>query len=265
MIGASSKPDPTLLLGNSPYEQETYGYSGRTGPVYMPDVLSQSTEVLLCWGQSQGSNVASTAHTVANAGHVFNVSLDNGAVYRAADPLLSCAKSGACVYTILGDTRVTNGHCTNSLLLPLNIGSSPLSAWQAGGVLAHRIGAACTRLLNLGVTPAQTKILSMIGESDHQLGTAQADIEAGYQSVRALFDYYGFSASAMWVPLESWYSGTSSATVRAAQAAVVDGSTILQGPDFDTMDNTYRDAGQTDFIDTGITQAAALWESSLPA
>ena len=261
VIGArSSQSDPNMLQSVVPYVQETYSYAGRT-QVNPATAKTGNYRAFLCWGQSQGTNVSTTPHTVTNPTKHFNVSLQNGGIYQAADPLLSVAGTGGSIWATLGDSLITAGNYDNVIWLPVNVGSTAIVEWRNNGVCVHRIRAAVSRLFALGIPASNITILAMIGESDANAGTSQATMQAGFTEVRSIFDNVGLT-SAMYVPLESWFSGASNSTIRAAQAAVVNGTTIKSGPDFDTLNNTNRGGG-TDFNDTGVAAAAGLWKTAL--
>jgi hypothetical protein len=259
----ASAADPNALKTNHGiYEIESYSYTSRTQ--IHPDTAKTGNYIaFLTWGQSNGTNVSATPGTVTNPTLHFNVSLQNGGIYRAIDPLLSVPGAGGSVWLKLGDSLITAGNYDRVIWMPLNIGSTPIAEWRAGGVVNYRLRAGVSRLLALGIPSNKIIILSMIGESDNLANTAQATMEAGYQEIRTAFDAYGLSSSPMYVPLETWATGTTDATVRAAQTAVVNGTTIKAGPDFDTLDATNRTGGNTDFNDTGKDAAAALWKTAL--
>jgi hypothetical protein len=262
MLGFSpaSAADPNAMPRNhGVYEVESYNYAGRSR-VHPDEAKSGNFRCFITWGQSQGTNVAPTPGAVLHPNQHFNISLDNGAIYRAADPLLSAPGNGGSIWLKLGDAMIAAGYVERPIWLPLNIGSTPIGAWTPGGVCAYRIRAACSRVRALGIPPERTTILSMTGESDALFGTPQAVVQMGYSQIRAAFDAYGFSASPMHVPQESWINGAPNTDVRNAQLAIVNGTTIKGGPDFDTLDNSYRGSG-TDFNAAGVAAAAALWST----
>lgn len=253
-----------MPASHGPYQMETYNYVGRTR-VHPDDAKAGNYRCFLTWGQSQGTNVGATPGTVANPTLHFNISLQDGAIYRAADPLLSIPNPGGSIWLKLGDSLITAGNYDRVIWLPLNIGSTPIAAWRAGGVCHYRLHAACSRLAALGIPASRITILTMNGESDAAAGTTQAVMEAGYQEIRGVFDAYGLSTSPMYVPKESMVMGVTNSTIRAAQANVVNETTIKAGPDFDTLDAaTYRGGPTgTDFSDVGVAAAAPLWKTAL--
>jgi hypothetical protein len=261
---ASSAPDPNAMPPHhGVYEVESYNYTGRTR-VHPDTAKTGNYHAFITWGQSQGTNVGTTPHTVVNTTTLFNVSLQNGAIYQAQDPLLSIPGTGGSIWAKLGDALITNAVYDRVILLPLNIGSTGIADWRNNGVVNYRIRAGVSRLFALGIPVNRITILAMIGESDAAAGTSQATMQAGYTEVRSIFDGFGLT-SPMWVPKETWVLGASNATIRAAQTAVANGTTIKAGPDFDTLDNTNRSGGQTDFNDPGVAAAAVLWRTALTA
>ena len=55
------------------------------------------------------------------------------------------------------------------------------------------------------------------------------------------------------------------ATIRGAQAALVDNVTYFAGPDTDVLDDTYRDGTLAHWNDIGGTAAANLWAPKIEA
>lgn len=258
----ASADDPTALRSHAPdYATETYSYSGKTR-VHPSAVSSANTKVVLLLGQSQGCNLGSS-HTIVNSNTLYNLSLENGAIYAAADPLLSTTGTGGCVLTRLYDGLVTSGYCSKALLLSINIGSTGLAEWLPGGIVHYRMAAAAKRLLNVGLPP--TEILWMQGETDNIRNTSKATYIAGIQTIRSHLDSLGLTAP-MWIAKETWVEGAVDANVQDAQTEVVNGTTIKAGPNFDTMDGSYRGtsgAAGTDFDDDGVTEAAVRWAAIL--
>jgi hypothetical protein len=179
--GVASATDPHALpTTHAPYEIESYDYSSRTRE--HPDTAKTGNyRCFITWGQSQGTNLGSTPGTVTNPTLHFNISLQNGAIYRAIDPLLSIPHQGGSIWLKLGDSLITAGNYDRVIWLPLNIGATGIAQWISGGVVNYRIRAACSRLQALGIPSNKTTILSMIGETDNGLNTAQATMEAAYQ------------------------------------------------------------------------------------
>lgn len=256
-----------MATNHGVYQIESYNYTGRT-QVHPDTAKTGNYQAFICWGQSQGTNLGATPHTVTNPTLHFNISLQNGGIYQAADPLLSIPNAGGSIWAQLGDALIDNADYDRVIWLPTNIGSTRIADWRNNGIVNYRIRAACSRILALGIPSNRIQILSMIGESDNIDNTSQATMEAGYQEIRSLFDTFGLSSSPMWVPQETWVEGATDTNVRAAQAAVVNGTTIKAGPDFDTLDGSYRGtsgAAGTDFDDDGVAEAAVMWRTVLTA
>jgi hypothetical protein len=134
-------------------------------------------------------------------------------------------------------------------------------------LLHHRLAAGIRRVRSfVSLQPAtavlNVGIFSLLGETDNTAGTSQATMEAGFREMFATRN--GLNVSWPWfVGLCTYNSGNTSATIRAAQAAVVDSVTIFQGADTD--DITDRQVGNTHFDNTGRDTAATRWKNVFAA
>jgi hypothetical protein len=69
----------------------------------------------------------------------------------------------------------------------------------------------------------------------------------------------------VFVAQETWNAGVTNANVRAAQAAVVNNTTVFSGGDLDTLNATNRLADNIHFNDTGAGAAATLVYNAMHA
>jgi len=74
----------------------------------------------------------------------------------------------------------------------------------------------------------------------------------------------GFSGR-VFVNQESWIRGSTSLSVTAAQAAVVNNRTVFAGANVDSLNATYRNSDNTHFNDAGAAQAASLMYTAMRA
>jgi hypothetical protein len=132
----------------------------------------------------------------------------------------------------------------------------------------QRIVGACNRAKANSVLSSVNRsiIVRMQGENDALGTTTQASYEASVRSELATFRDNGVNAP-MYIALETYNGGglpSNSGPIRSAQAAVVDGVNIFQGPDLDTLGASYRyPRGGTHFSTTGADAGAAMWASLL--
>lgn len=232
------------------------------------------TLVLICIGQSNLCNVVTTLFTPVNNLVVDNFSIYDGACYNIGGPMLGCTSGtpgGSLgpgnICARVADKFVTNAIFDRVIVLPIGVGGSTMAHWAAGPLSAPgtggRLGVAMRRLAARGITPATTGVtfanLVGLGETDNNpLGTSQASWTASFGTYLANCLSAGFSGRTF-VCQETYYSGATSAAVRAAQAAVVSGS-VFSGGDLDTLTNGggYRQADDVHFNDAGAAAGATL-------
>jgi lysophospholipase L1-like esterase len=222
----------------------------------------ERTCVMVTVGQSLITN--NVAGSYACGTKVHNLCLDNGGVYQAVQPLLGCSISGGEVrpsnYAMhLADKLIAAGHYDRVIIAPIGIGGTTVAQWEQGGVCNHRIGVLANRLAAQGYVPDM--ILWHQGESDH--GITPSTYTRRLRSVIDTFRANGLSAPFL-VAQASWNLGVTDANVRAGQAGAVKGAGIFSGPNFDTLDNTYRD-DTTHFNQLGAEAASSMWLSSIEA
>lgn len=242
------------------------GYDNTTSRTLVnPNSISRtSLGVVVTVGQSQQDNIAEVPYTPTNASHMFNLSLQNGGVYLAADPLLGACGVGGNIQTRLCDKLITASKYANTISCCATVGGTRVDQWVSGnnpGPCYSRIPAMGARLAALGL--AATVVLIRIGESDALAGTSQAAMTAGLQDIIASLNAAGMTCKKL-MGLGTWINSglpAGSAAVRAAQAAVVDNVNVFQGFDGDTLNDTFRTGG-VDFKANGI-EAVAVGEKDI--
>jgi len=267
MRGGFSPPDPFIIteMPAGPGYQDTNGKTVRSLAIN----TGIRNLVLITAGQSNWESTNPTLYTPTNSSVIDNFNIYDGAAYSIAGPLLGCSSSplgpgnlGARV----ADLLVTNGKFDRVILVSIAIGSTSVADWGTGR-LQDRVGVAMRRLAARGITPATTGVTFALiwgqGENDTQAGTSQASYTSSLNSFIANAQAAGMSGR-IFVTLESWNAGTTSANVRAAQAAVVTGN-VFQGGDMDTLNATNRQADNVHLNDTGAASMATLEYNAMHA
>ena len=152
-------------------------------------------------------------------------------------PVYSSMWAKLCDLLITG-TPTASGRVIDSVLSinPSSAGQ-PISQFMPGGPLGYLLPLAFFTLNELGIPPSRVDaIIFMEGESDSINGTSQAAYQASMQTWFTIARNMGFVGKFI-VPLETYGYGCTSTTIRAAQTAVVNGTDVIQGPDFDTFIN----------------------------
>lgn len=225
-------------------------------------VPGERTGVIVTVGQSLITNNVSGTYSCGTKVH--NLCLDNGGVYQAVQPLLGCSISGGEVrpsnYAMhLADKLIAAGHYDRVIIAPIGIGGTTVAQWAPGGPCNHRIGVVAQRLAAHGY------VLDMIlwhqGESDH--GIAATTMTSRLQAVIATFRTAGLTAPFL-VAQASWNLSLTDPKVRQGQAAAVDNVSVFAGPNFDTLNNSYR-ADTTHFNQAGAEAASTMWLASIEA
>lgn len=229
-------------------------------------VQDANTAVLLSFGQSKSDNVVqSDSYATVNLTN-YNFSIWDGLIYRSAGSLLGnatqvpAAQAGVSYMTRLADKIITAGSKTKVILVPMAVNGVQSFNWAAGGMLEKRYTLVARRLADAGLTV--THILWDQGETDAINSVTAAAYTANMQSIRTLLNQAGITAP-LYVALTTWQGTSTNTAVRTGQSNAVNGTTILAGPDLDTIPNTSRDATAIHFNATGSDTAAGLWKTAL--
>lgn len=267
----AAKPDPYLLRENH-FNNTWRKTSDLT--IRSPAIDSaKKTLVLIGCGQSNGANVNPTLYTPTNSTVVDQMSIYDGAVRNVAGPLIGCTQGDSPlgpgnVQVRIADALVTNGNFDRVILAPTNIGSTFMADWgDATGVHYTRGPVMMRRLAAAGIAPGMTGVtfacLLMIGESDCTAGTSQASFQASLEGFLASMTANGFDGR-FFVTQESYTGGTTSSAVTAAQAAVVDSTTIFSGGALDSIGSGSR-VDDVHFNDAGAATAASTIVTAMAA
>lgn len=91
---------------------------------------TQSTAVILAFGQSNSANAANTRIDYSDDLRILNY--HDGRCYRAASPLLGATHTGGEFLTTMSAKLLESGRYSQIILVPAGVGNSAVSAWQAG-------------------------------------------------------------------------------------------------------------------------------------
>ncbi len=265
-------------LGGNPYflfeAEENPCYSDPAGKILRTATLDPSKRncILVIAGQSNFQNIAPTLVTPVNATMVDQISLYDGNVYAAADPLLNMRLAPprdrlGCPATRLADSLVSAGKFDRVILLPIALGNTSVADWLPGGVAGTRIQAAGYRLAKLRMTA--TAVLWGQGENDTALGTTAVAYAQALLQVIANFRASGMACPFL-VAQQSYNIvggvAVTSSAVTMAQADVVNSANgIFSGPNADSLTDINRNGGGVHWSDAGSAAYANLWQNALIA
>lgn len=275
--------------GNSYYDPLTYteyatfpdykDVSGFARTVSVPLLGGERTHVILVNGDSTAGNCIN-AQSAVTSSLVQHIDPKTGDVFKVKDPMLgSHAGTPATVgslFTFLGDKLRTAGKCDRVVFLNHSI----------PGVFAHdfctpgfytsqnalsdnacrfwdRIPMACRRADLLGLAP--TLIILQFGANSAFAGISQANETAALQNLIAAYQLHAPGVPIM-IPYNTYIGGAlppGSAAIRAAQLAVRNGTTVIAGPDLDTLTGAARHDG-VHFSASGGASAADLYVTVIP-
>lgn len=253
-------PNPTVaFVGNS-------NLSGKT--LSSPRLVSgENTGVFVVGGQSNAANSVDTAYTPTNSTKVDNLSIYDGGTYAAQDPLLGCQNVRSVFGNAFGrvaDKLINDGVYQRVILIPTAVGGTTINQWVSNAALYQRLIVAGRRASAVGLSI--TAYLWMQGENDTAFATSQASYTADLSTLIGMVRTAGFTSPWL-IGKCSYLSGATSAAVRAAQAAAVNGTDIFAGADTDTLTGTAvnRQADNTHLSGAGADAAAALWKTAIDA
>ncbi len=251
---------PSCTAANAPHTGNG-DVSGKT-LVSSALVAGQNTAIMLSVGQSLSSNFSGTSYTATQPGSQ-NWNLYDRKIYASADPLLttqiqtSAGLGNGNYLSRLEDKLIVLGKFDRIILAAIADGGTTVADWAPGGKMNARLYNTVAALIN------QFGRITLIhygqGEADNAAGTTQAAWQASFAQVVATIRAAGSTAK-ICVAVETYQSGVASATIRAAQMAVVNGSDIVQCADIDppVIPNAERQADQTHMNATGADHRATL-------
>lgn len=232
--------------------------------------IGPRTAVIVVIGQSLSVNQVPTPYVPTNT-NIDQLNIFDGKLYRAKDPLLGINVSGGSVTDLRGtwmlrmaDKLIADGHFDRVILVPMAVGNTRADQWASettAPFLFNKINVVGLRLRDAGL-PC-TAIMWGQGESDTSAGTSQASYTASMNKIIAEFNH-AIPNCPILVAQESYYYGATSAAVLAAQAAVVNGTTVFAGENVDSIGSGGR-YDNTHLNETGADQRATLAVAALMA
>lgn len=225
----------------------------------------QRTGVFICVGQSMIGNSEDAVYSPVYGSAIDNLNIYDGGLYEARVPLLGAYLSPAVTATggnwLLrwADKLVAGNVFDRVILVPIAIGDTYVAQWAPGGAYAERLAVANAWCIYRGFDISA--YLWQLGETDRVLGTSQSV----YQDLlgQIISGVRATGHAAPWLIAKSTYGGgATSAAVRAAQAAIVNGTDILPGPDTDTLGLSYRQADTVHWNASGSDACASLWRDA---
>lgn len=237
-----------------------------TGRTEVACAQSMKTGVIVVIGQSLSVNTVPTPYTPVND-HVDQLNIYTGKCYKLQDPLLGINMGWTGhVYgtwmSRLADNLKAHGRFDRVVIVPMGIGNTKAGQW-ADAVTApyffNNINAVGLRMRDAGL-PC-TAIMWGQGESDSAVNTSQASYTASMNKVIAEFNR-AMPGCPFFVAQEAYYDGVDSPSVLAAQAALVNGTTVFAGENVESIPVSERFDG-THLSDVGASHRAALAEAAL--
>lgn len=222
--------------------------------------------VLISAGQSLREGQTPSAYIPTNSTVIDNFNFLDGNMYAYSDPPLGASYQLAGIPGggpgslggRIADKFVSGGQFDRVIVVNVAVGGTAVAQWATGGILSDRLCLAMRRLAGSGITQGSNVTFAIEwGQGESDAGTSQASYTASLNSVISNVQACGFSGR-FFVALETMASGVVNSPVRAAQAAVVNGTTIFQSGDIDTISSANRLADQTHLNDSSAATAATL-------
>lgn len=215
------------------------------------------------------NNFGTTVYIPTNSSVVDNFNIYDGAAYEfGPTSALGCSGSGrGNSAPRIGDLLISNGKFDRVITVPIGIGSTPVSEWAAGSC-SDRVRVAMRRLAARGITPGTTGItFAMVwgqGEQDNLDATSQANYTSRLNAFIANSQADGFSGR-FFINVESYVGGVTSSAVQAAQAAVVNNTTVFAGANWDSIGPSGRQIDNVHPNDVGASIGATAIYNAMVA
>lgn len=216
-------------------------------------IRSDGTAVLLVAGQSNATNEGGGAYRPIRP--VINWNVIDDKFYDAWDPLLGTTGEGGNFCTRLADHLIASGRYERVVLANVAVGGTYVHDWTPTGRLHGRLLAAIDRLAarNLPIT----HMLWHQGEADGALKTEAEEYRDRFLSMARSLRKHGLAAP-IFVAVATYCYGSPDPVIRGSQKALVDGKTILAGPDTDRLGDEFR-LDRCHLNERGIKRHAEMW------
>lgn len=225
------------------------------------------TAVIVFIGQSLSVNSVPTAYVPVNT-NIDQLNIWDGKLYKAKDPLLGInggdpARRGTWLLR-MADKLITDGHYDRVIIVPMAVGNTRVGQWSDPNLepyLFKRINTVGLRIRDAGL-PC-TAIMWGQGESDTRDGISQASYTASLQKVINEFNRV-IPGCPILVAQEAYIYGTTSSAILAAQASVVNNTTVFAGENVELVPPSGR-YDNTHLNEIGADQRATLAVAALVA
>lgn len=232
--------------------------------------------VLISLGQSLRENACPTLYTPSNTAKVDVFNPWDGQMYAVGGPLPGTTYSGTVAQGGLGPGNVmaevadkfAASVFDRVILVPMAIGGTLV--WDHATLYGDSAAVVMARLARLGITPGTTNFTFGIewgqGSSDAGLGvpTPQAVYSAGLSTVITQWFNAGFSGR-FFIAKETYYGGAVSVPIQTAQWGLVNGTTIFQSGDTDSLNSGNRQDVAGHWNDVGRPACATLIFNAMQA
>ena len=194
--------------------------------------------------------------------------MQNGGVYQAQTPALSCTDEGVPASNgywghRLGDKLINAGKTQRVIIACIGIGSTGTTFW-ATTQFSWRFGVAFRRLSSLGLLSAnRVFLLSSLGGLDQTQALSSGTVQVNLNTIITAIRAAGFTTTPIYLALSSWAGGgtggANGTNVRTGiTAAIAGNSNVLTGADTDTIVIGSR-YDTNHYKATGSDTAATLW------
>lgn len=256
-------PDPSSPIAIKVGGEVVPTYSALGGKEEVDGALveGERTIVLLTLGQSLISNHVQGSYVCTRKVH--NLSLTDGKVYKATQPLLGCSLTATTGrpsnYAMhLSDLLISSGLADRVIIAPIAIGGTSIADWAYGGAANHRLRLACNMIRSHGYE-SNAIILWDQGQSDH--GTSAYVYAGRLKEIIASIRAENILAP-FFISLSSRFGGVVSARIRQGQQMATFGGNVYHGPDIDSLGSAYR-VDDTHLNQTGAAAVAIMWRDAI--
>lgn len=233
-VAGSSPPDPFTMPLPASTDQINIQTTGVTQRAVSINTAIRNL-VLIVAGQSNRTSVNPTLYTPTNNSAIDVLNIYDGAFYAISGALPGTSFPGSPlgpgnIGAREADLVITNNKFDHVYLVPIAVDGTSISDWT--GRLSNRWTVAMSRLAARGIVPGLTNVTFAIewsqGPTDTNLGTSQGTYAAALATVISNAFASGFNGRFFLSP-ETYFSGTTSSGIAAAQAAAVNNITVYAG------------------------------------
>lgn len=256
MNGIDQRTVDLVLRPQSPAPTDSYSLTGRTA-VDPSTIPTLGTINIVFIGQSHNANsISGGTYTPTDASLVTNLSIGHaGGCWQAKSPLLIDDGVGDHHGRWLADQLIAAGLASRVILTLISASATFGVDWAPGGgtygggtrtgTLGYRIGLAARCIAKAGLDRIRRIVDLEIGHSDSALGTTEANFTTALNGIINECKTTGLlraSSDVMFVHKSTSLAASSGNrnAIRAAQAAVADGTLVRVGADSDSLDSSYR-------------------------